>query len=302
MTSSTNKKLFDPVKIEPWLYLSPAILLYALILFYPVIQSIVLSFYKWDGMSAFKEFTGFNNYRILFFKDPVFWISLKNNTIFMVTFLLVTNSVCLALALILNRPFSGRVVFRGIFYFPYVISMIAVALIWGWMYHPQLGLINELLRAVGLESLGRTWLGDLKTAFASVIVTASWKAIGIGMVFFLSGLQTLPVSPYESAKLDGANAIQSFFYLTIPFLRETFVIVITLTVISSFKVFDVVYAMTWGGPMRATNVLATWMYFQSFRNHNAGSGTAIATLLVIIMCAIAIPYIMLMSRRSVSSQ
>jgi raffinose/stachyose/melibiose transport system permease protein len=289
-------------QIEPWLYLAPAIVLYAIILLYPVVQSLVLSLYRWDGMTPDRSFIGFGNYRILFTKDPVFWISLKNNVIFMVIFLFVTNSFCLGLALLLNKPFRGRIIFRGIFYFPFIISMIAVALIWGWMYHPQLGLINQFLRAVGLGGWERAWLGDLKTAFAAVIVTASWKALGIGMVFFLSGLQTLPVSPYESARLDGANKLQCFFYLTIPFLRETFVIVNCLTVISSFKVFDIVYAMTWGGPMRATNVLATWMYFQSFKNHDAGSGTAIASILVLIICAISIPYILIMSRKSASYQ
>jgi raffinose/stachyose/melibiose transport system permease protein len=298
---STNKRsLLHTAKIEPWLYLLPAIVLYALIIFYPVVQSFYLSFFKWDGLSPDKEFFGFGNYVKLFLHDPVFYISLKNNVIFMLSFLFITNSICLSLALIVNMPFRGRTVFRGIIYFPYVISAIAVALIWGWMYHPQLGLINQVFRIIGLSSLERTWLGDLKTAFLSVIITASWKAIGVGMVFFLSGLQTLPVSPYESAKLDGANGIQQFFYLTIPFLKETFVITTTLTIISSFKVFDIVYAMTRGGPMRATNVLASWMYFQSFKNHDAGSGTAIATLLVVIMCSISLPYILALSRRSSS--
>jgi raffinose/stachyose/melibiose transport system permease protein len=288
--------------IEPWLYLLPAFVLYVVIIFYPIVQSFILSFYQWDGLTPKRTFTGLGNYITLFREDPIFWTSLKNNVVFMVVFLAVTNSICLAMALLLNRRFPGRVIYRGIIYFPFIISPIAVALIWGWMYHPQLGFINLFLRAVGLGRLEASWLGEVKTAFWAVIVTASWRAIGVGMVFFLAGLQTLPLSPYESARIDGANRLQCFWYLTIPFLRETFVIVVTLTIISSFKVFDIVYALTWGGPVRSTNVLATWMYFQSFKNHDAGAGTAIATLLVIIICAFSIPYIMIMSRRSKSIQ
>jgi raffinose/stachyose/melibiose transport system permease protein len=297
-----QRKLVSYERLEPWLYLLPAFFFYFLIIFYPIAQSFILSFYKWDGLTPAKSFIGLGNYITLFRNDPIFWISMKNNVIFMVVFLALTNSICLGMALILNKQFPGRVVYRGIIYFPFIISPIAVALIWGWMYHPQLGFINLLLRAIGLSKLEKAWLGEVGTAFWAVIVTASWRAIGVGMVFFLSGLQTLPISPYESARIDGASRLQCFWYLTLPFLRETFVIVVTLTIISSFKVFDIVYALTWGGPMRSSNVLATWMYFQSFRNRDAGSGTAIATILVIIICAFSIPYIIIMSRRSKAIQ
>ena len=151
-----------------------------------------------------------------------------------------------------------------------------IASIWGWLYNPDQGAVNEFLRLIGLDSLAQPWLGQNSTALAAVMVPAIWLRTGFPMLLYLAALQTIPRELYESARTDGATAWQQFRHVTFPNLRGAHYIVIALSVIESFKVFDLIYAMTYGGPGRATQVLGTWMYFQVFQYYHAGYGTAIA--------------------------
>lgn len=169
-------------------------------------------------------------------------------------------------------------------------------MIWAWMYNPQFGFINEVLEAVGLGFLARGWLSTFETALPATFLTAVWGGVGFPMIIYLAALQAIPQEQYEAAKIDGANGQQLFWRITIPWLREANVIVFSLAVISSFKTFDLIYTMTYGGPGRATQVLGTWMYFHSFQYYNAGYGAAIAWVIAIITLVMAIPYIQRMSR------
>jgi raffinose/stachyose/melibiose transport system permease protein len=165
------------------------------------------------------------------------------------------------------------------------------------MYNPQFGLINALLESIGLGGLARGWLSDFNTALPATMVTAIWQGTGFPMILYLAGLQSIPPEQYDAAKIDGANGRQCFRYVTLPWLRETHVIVITLAVINSFKVFDLIYTMTYGGPGRSTQVLATWMYFNTFQYYNVGLGSAIAWVIVILSMCFAIPYLRLTGRQ-----
>lgn len=276
-------------------FLLPGLAIYLAVIIVPALYSLYLSFLKWDGVSA-KTFVGFGNYVQLFTNDPIFRIALKNNVIWSVASLLVIPTVSLLLALLLNRKFKGRIVFRGVFYFPYILSNIVVALMWSWLYHPSQGLINEVLKFVGLKPVG--WLSDPKLALYSVFAAAVWQGLGAPMILFLAGLQTIPEEPYEATIVEGANSWQRLVYITLPLLREAFVIVIATTLIGAMKVFDIIYAMTGGGPAEQTQVLASLMYFESFRYNDVGAGSAISWILVIVVLIIAVPYIMTMSKKS----
>ncbi len=290
-----SRFLRKKVSLTPYLFLLPALIIYITFLVYPAIYSLYLSTTEWDGLSPHKKFIGLQNY-INLWSDPVFRLALRNNVVWTIVTLLVPTIGGLALAIALNQPIKGRNLFRAVFYAPGVLPLVAVGSIWGWIYNPNFGFINEMLRHIGLGSLAHGWLADYDTALPATLVTAIWQGIGLPMIFYLAGLQVIPQEQYEAAAIDGANAWQRFWHITLPWLRQTHVIVITLAVISSFRVFDLIYTMTYGGPGQTTQVLATWMYFNTFQYYHAGYGSAIAWVIAAISLLVTIPYIRLMAR------
>jgi raffinose/stachyose/melibiose transport system permease protein len=280
----------------PWLFVAPALVIYGVVVVYPMVFSVYLSFFRWDGISPTKAFVGFQNYLALVTADPVFWIALVNNAIWLIIALFLPTSIGLGLALVLNSKFRGSRIFRTVFYLPAVLSLAVVGLIWTWMYHPTLGLINQLLGWCGAKALEHNWLGEPQLALYSVIIAAAWNAAGLPMLLYLAGLQTVPVELLEAAKVEGAGPIRRFFYVTFPLLRETTLIVLAITAINSLKVYDIVYAMTNGGPANKTQVLGTWMYFLTYNYNTVGRGTAIAVVLFGLTLIFAVPYLRLMVR------
>jgi raffinose/stachyose/melibiose transport system permease protein len=293
-----RKRRDDYLRFLPWLFLAPALVIYSVVVVYPMAYSAYLSLFRWDGISPTKAFVGFQNYVTLFTENAVFWIALKNNAIWLVAALLLPTSIGLGLALLLNLKFRGSAVFRSIFYFPAVLSLAVVGLIWTWIYHPDLGLLNQALRALGLKMLERNWLSDPQVAIYPVIIAATWNAVGLPMLLFLAGLQTVPVELLEAAKIDGAGPIRRFIHVTFPLLRETTLIVVAITAINALKAYDIVYAMTNGGPANSTQLLSTWMYFLTYNYNTVGQGTAIAVILFSLTLIFAIPYIRLMTRKT----
>jgi len=282
----------------PWLFLAPAVLIYSVIVIYPMLYSAYLSLFRWDGISPTKVFVGLENYVILFTQNDVFWIALKNNAIWLVAALLLPTSIGLGLALLLNTRFRGSHIFRSIFYFPAVLSLAVVGLIWTWIYQPDLGLLNQMLVALGLKAFTRNWLSDPQIAIYPVIVAATWNAVGLPMLLYLAGLQTIPEELHEAAKVEGAGPIRRFLYVTFPLLRETTLIVLAITAINALKAYDIVYAMTNGGPANKTQLLSTWMYFLTYNYNQVGLGTAIAVVLFLLTMIFAIPYIRFMTRKT----
>lgn len=273
------------------LFLLPGVLIYVIFVFYPILNAFYLSFFRWDGISPDSAFVGIDNYVRIFTQDPTFWTALRNSALWVVLSLIVPTSLGLLLALALNQRIWGRSFFRTIFYLPAVIASIAVAAIWGWMYNPSLGVINSLLQALGQGGLVQDWLGNRNIALLSVFVASVWASAGTNMILFLAGLQGVPRELVEAARVDGANSLQVFSNVTIPTLRPTFVIVFSLTIISSLKAFDLIYGMTYGGPGDSTQVLAMWGYFQGFQYRNFGIGMAIVMVLFAITLVIVVPYI-----------
>jgi raffinose/stachyose/melibiose transport system permease protein len=293
-TAKDAKKSDDSIQFLPWLFLAPSLAIYSVVVVYPMIYSAWLSLFRWDGVAPTKIFVGLDNYGILLTQNDVFWIALRNNAIWLVAALLLPTSIGLGLAILLNSRFRGSHIFRSVFYFPSVLSLAVVGLI----CHPDLGLLNQALTASGLQSLTRNWLSDPNIALYPVIIAATWNAVGLPMLLFLAGLQTIPEELHEAAKVEGAGPVRRFLYVTFPLLRETTLIVLAITAINALKAYDIIYAMTNGGPANSTQLLSTWMYFLTYNYNQVGLGTAIAVVLFMLTLIFAIPYIRFMTRKT----
>jgi raffinose/stachyose/melibiose transport system permease protein len=280
----------------PLPFLLPALILYAVFALYPIFNALLLSFYNWDGISKERNFVGLNNYIQIFTQDPVFWTAVKNSIIWVVMSLIVPTVVGLSLAVAVNQKIIARNSFRAMFYLPSIIASIAVATIWSWMYNPLLGLFNALLKSLSLGFLIQDWLGNPDVALFSIFIAYIWQSSGVNMVLFLAGLQGVPEELKEAARVDGANTWRVFWNITLPSIRQTFIVVTVLTIINSLKVFDLVVGMTSGGPGQSTQVLALWSYTQSFGLHNFGNGMAVAIVLLALTLVIVIPYMLWISR------
>lgn len=279
-----------------YLFLVPAFIIYTSIIIIPALYSGYISFFKWNGIGSMK-FIGIDNYINLFTNDRIFAIAVKNNLTWIVLTLVITMAIAMGLALLFNRNFKGRAFFRSYFYFPYTLSIILVAIVWRRMYDPSFGFLNEFLRYAGLDNLTGQWTADPKIALFCIFAASAWQSVGQPMILFLAGLQTVPVEVLEAAEIDGAGGIRKFFYITVPLMKETFVIVIATQIITSMKVFDIVSGMTGGGPANSTQTLATYMHSQTFLYDHWGKGTAIAVVMLAMMILIVIPYVVYTAKR-----
>jgi raffinose/stachyose/melibiose transport system permease protein len=273
------------------LLLAPAVAVYGVFAFYPMLDVVRLSFLEWNGLTPTSKFVGLDNYRWIFTADPVFWTALRNTLLWTVLSLVVPPFVGFLLALALNQPIVGRIPLRAVFYLPVIVAPIAVATIWRWMYDPFFGLFNQLLIGWGFSGLAQDWLGDRRIALLSIFVASVWQTVGFSMVLFLAGLQNVSQTLVEAARIDGAGRWLVFRHVTLPALRPTVTVVLILSIINSLKAFEIVYGMTGGGPAQSTQMLAMWSYTQALQLGNFGSGSAISVVLLLVTIAIVIPYL-----------
>jgi multiple sugar transport system permease protein len=250
----------------------------------PVLSSLVLSFSQWVLIGEI-SWIGLDNY-VTALADPAVLGALRNTLTFILGYLPSVVLIALGLALLLNRRIRGRVVFRAIYFVPVVTSWVAVSLIWKWLLNPQYGLVNFALGAVGIKGPG--WLFDPAWAMTGVILTSVWKDIGFVTVIYLAGLQDIPEPLYEAAALDGATAWQRFWSITFPMLAPTTFFVTTISLISSFQVFDQVWIMTQGGPAGATSVMVEQIYKNAFSYYKMGYASAISWVLFALIFAVTI--------------
>ena len=281
--------------VSAYLFMLPALIIYLSVIIFPIGYSLYISTHAGNGIAKMK-FVGIDNY-IKMFKDPVMWISLKNTLIWILLTVFVTMTVALILALLLRKAFRGRTFFRAFFYFPCVISGISVAIIWRWIYNPQIGFINQFTKALGIN-FSQTWLSNEKVALYGLFAASLWQAVGQPMILFIAGIQAVPEDILEAADIDGAGKVRKFFSITAPLIKETFIMVISTLVIAAMKVYDIVKGLTDGGPNNSTQVLASYMYNQVYQYNNIGYGTAIAIFMVIIMLVIIVPYLVFTAKRS----
>lgn len=291
---STRRRTDHPGRARPGLlplaFAAPALVLYLGFLVWPALQALWISLTDWDGLSDQQNFVGLDNYLALF-DDKVVGIAAVNNVLWSIVTIVLPMTLGLLFAVVLNRKSRTSPIFRTIFYAPAVLPLVSIASIWAWLYDPSDGAINTVLRTIGLSGLEQSWLGQDSTALWSVMIPAVWVRTGFPMLLYLAALQSIPDELYEAASMDGANRRKQFTRITFPSLRDTHYIVLALSLIESFKVFDLVYAMTYGGPGYSTQVMGTWMYANVFQYFNAGYGTAIAVVITLVAVAAGIPYV-----------
>lgn len=277
------------VKFAPLFFLAAPLFFFTVWVIAPTFCSVYFSFTKMNIISPVK-FVGSYNYKVLF-SDPIFYCCLTNNVKWAIIYLIVPISVGLALAIGLNINIKGMQVLRIAFYVSMAISLVAVGMMWAWMYNPKYGIINVGLERLGLDFMTRAWLSDPSVALYAVVFASCWQFIPLMIIIFSAGLTGIPSEFVEAAKIDGANSIQQLRYVTIPLLRPAFIIAVVLTVITSLRTFAIVYTMTGGGPANYTNVLAVFMFHEAFHDLLLGYGSAIAVILTLISSIFVIIYL-----------
>ncbi len=267
----------------PYLFLFPQLILVGTFSLYPFIYNLVLSFqeFRFNG----SQFIGLSNYTELF-ADPVFRQSLINTFIYSLGTVPLTAILALAVAIALNRKVKGLAIFRTAFLFPNLVSWVVIGLIWQWMYSINYGVFNQILNLLGLHSV--RWLQDPRMTIPSIVIASVWHDLGYYMVIILAGLQSISPSYYEAAKIDGASAWQQFRAITLPLLKPILFIVVVLSTINSFKVFDQIFVMTSGGPGRASLMIVNYIISLAFGEMKLGYASALSMLLFVILFVLTI--------------
>lgn len=266
------------------MFIFPAFLQYLFFVIFPFFYTFIISFFRWNGMSEPNNIW-FDNY-IELIRDNVFWSSIKISFTYMVGTTIVVAIMALFFAVLLNKQFRGRYLYRVGFYVPTILPYVAGALIWSWLLEYNYGLVNYILGILGLEKVG--WLTDSTMALVSVIIVGIWRNFGYYMVLYLAGLQTIPTYLYEAGKIDGASKWQQFRFITLPLLKPISTMILIVCSLRTFQIFSEVYVMTSGGPMRATNVILYYIYEQTFDNFRLGYGSAMTIIIFTLLFALSI--------------
>lgn len=283
-TSSKAKSLKRKNTLTAYSFIAPNFIGFFIFTLIPVVFSLVLAFTKWDSFSA-PEFVGFKNFTKML-SDTTFHISLKNTFLYAIGVVPLTLICSLGLAILLNQKIRGMKFFRTAFFFPYVTSLVAIAVVWNMLFHPTMGPINGFLRHFIENPPG--WTSSSDWALWAIVIVSVWRGMGYYMILYLAGLQSIPKELYEAASMDGAGKWKQFMNVTLPSLRPTTFFVTIMLVINCFKVFDLVQVMTDGGPGRATNVLVYQIYNEAFKKFNFGYASAIALVLFVIVLGVTV--------------
>jgi len=268
-------------RLTPYLFVLPMILGLIIFRLGPIIASFLISFTTWRGTSK-PVFVGFDNYSEAFSSD-VFWEVLRNTLVFALIYVPGTMFLGLALALLINQQLRGISFFRGIYYLPAITSMVAVALVWNWIFASRFGLLNYVLRTVFLIPDPPRWLSDSETALYVLIIVSIWKSAGLPMMVYLAGLKGIPNTLYEAANIDGANGWDRLRHITIPMLTPVSFFVLIITLFDAFGTFEVTFAMTGGGPLNSSTTLPFYIYQNSFRFFRYGFASSLAYILMIVV-------------------
>lgn len=266
----------------PYLIISPYLLHLLLFVLFPVVFSIVLTFHKWNIISPM-EYVGLDNFRHLF-KDRLFWKSILNTFQFLLIHIPLQIIAALALAYFLNRKLLLRGFFRASFFLPVVISGVVVTILWQQLFGLETGLLNRLLINMGLARV--EWLSNPNVAIASIAIMATWKNVGLYVILFLVGLQTVPRSYYEAAEIDGASDWQQFRYITLPAINPTMFMVVILSTIGGFSLFIEPYIMTDGGPLNSTLSAMLYIYKQAFGYYHMGYSASLGLFFALLIMAV----------------
>ncbi|MFL5652096.1 MAG: carbohydrate ABC transporter permease [Chloroflexota bacterium] len=279
------------------LFLLPALALYLVFVIVPIIQAAHFSLFKWNGLGPLEDFVGLKNYQVALASD-VFWQAVGNNILVIVLSLLIQIPFSLGLAILLNRRFPGRAIFRLLFFVPYVLSEAITGIVFSLLLQPD-ALVDAGLKTVGLEGLIQDWLGNTDVVMLTLFVIISWKYFGFHMILLLAGLQGIPREIEEAALIDGAGRWQAFRYVTLPLIGPTLRVSIFLSVIGALQLFDLVWVTTAGGPLNASTTMAVNMFKTGFVKQQMGYGSALAVLLFLCALVVALLYQRFVLRRDI---
>ena len=264
-----------------FIFLLPALVLFLTIIIVPIFMSVTYSLTEWDGIGK-KVFTGIDNYKELFLTNSDgFWRAVKNSLIFAAGSVFVQLPISLILALILARGVKGERFYVSVYFIPVLISTVVIGQLWMKIYNPQYGLLNTVLRSMGLEQLTGNWLGDTKKVIFAVIVPVLWQYIGYHMLLMYASVRSISEEIFEAARIDGANGIQTALHITIPLMKPILKVCVTFAVVGSLKNFDLVYVMTGGGPAGASQLPSTLMVETIFSRNMYGYGSSMAIFIIL---------------------
>jgi len=276
------------------LFLLPGLVLFGLLVLLPILIAGYLSFFKWNGLGGLPEpgsdrFIGLQNFERLL-SDEIFMGDLRHMVILIVLSLLIQLPLSLGLALLLNQKMRGRALYRTIFFAPYVLSEVITGVLFTMVFSPEHGLVNSLLTAIGLEGAAAEWLADPDTVLYSLFAVITWKYFGFHMILYLAGRQGIPNELLEAAAIDGANAWRQFWHVTLPLLGPTIRMSVFLSIIGTIQLFDLVWVLTRGGPVHASETMAVTMYIFGFERNQFGYASAISVAMFLISLVFALGY------------
>jgi ABC-type sugar transport system permease subunit len=269
-----------------WLLLTPALLIFLAFRIVPLLWNLLLSFQFWSPMKP-AEFAGLYHYEEMFIYDDVFWTALRNTFVYMLT-APIAIVIALALALMVNSKIKGRGVYRMIIFMSYPLMVVAVGIIWRWLYDERVGLINYVLRQTGILDQPIAFRESYATALPAVIAAAIWQIVGFFMIILLTGLQNIPPNLYEAASIDGAGRVSQFCRITLPLLRPSIFLCFVIAIIASFTSFDLIYVMTGGGPGHATELLITYIYKSAFKLSQFDYAGALTIVMFVLFVGLAL--------------
>lgn len=273
-------------RLVAYLYIAPTFLFFAAFVVWPVVSTVNISFYDWDGITP-GTWTGIQNY-VDVLTDEQLRSTFYHSLVFIVFFSLIPVAFGLLLAALMGRyQLRGMPFFRLVFFLPQVVAITVSGIAWRWMYSSD-GVINQILGAVGLESLEQNWLGDFTWALPAIGLVGTWIMLGLTTVLFVSGIQKIDTALYDAARVDGAGAVREFFAVTLPGLRAEIAVALSITIIAALKSFDLVFVTTGGGPGTSTQVPAIAIYRLAFREGQVGVAAAIAVVLAVIIGLVVI--------------
>ncbi|MEK8132859.1 sugar ABC transporter permease [Paenibacillus filicis] len=275
--------------------LLPALLIYTVFVIVPIFWSAFYGFFDWKGIGAMK-YIGFTNY-IEVLQDPVFWRAFKNNLIIVAASIFGQVPIALVLSLVLWKSSFFHRFIRSAVFMPMVLASVVIGIIWGYIYNPQIGILNYILEHLGLSSWIRDWLGDPKVNMYSVSVPIIWANIGPYLILFIAAIQNISSEVEDAAKIDGAVGFRRLYLIVVPMIWDTIKVAIVLCISGSLKAFDLIYVMTHGGPAQSTELLATYMYNSTFNVFRYGYGSSVSTLIIIISMILVVGSQILMKRK-----
>ncbi|QNP28245.1 carbohydrate ABC transporter permease [Cylindrospermopsis curvispora] len=294
MTNQLTFKTWNRIKqkLTPYFFLIPALFLLSLTVFVPALQAFYLSFTTYQDIGESPKFIGIDNFVRLWY-DPIFWLTLVNTIVYLVGVVPVLVILPLLLAILVNQKLRGMSWFRTAYYTPVVISMVVAGIAWKWLYAEN-GLLNQLIKTLGIFTDGIPWLtspdkilGIVPISLASVMVVTIWKGLGYYMVIYLAGLQSIPEDIYEAAAIDGSEGIRQHIDITIPLMRPYLALVAVISAISATKVFEEVYIMTGGGPLNSSKTVVYYLYEQAFSNLQLTYACTIGLVLFVIILGLS---------------